>query len=294
VTEDRAPVAANLFSDPAAGRISLSCAATAPAVVAALEHAKVWLLSTTLSLPLNAATFRLRLEAASARPIPIGSSIDRGNLLGEPGRLHSFHHVKTHRGQKKRCTVRRRWMPSSSRAGCAPTRRQDLFLYRAERRLLPAQPQVIANSAAKTTRPSSTSPRELRSPCTATRASQGQGQKWEVVAGVGGHSRTGGPPPTRCKRKAYAGVSARDRPPAPTSNLFGCVFRVRSRLAFAIHQFFRSAASPTCTRRSSPAAIAKAPANSSAVTTLDLKNPPKRGGRRDRFSPRTFLRARLI
>jgi len=50
----------------------------------------------------------------------------------------------------------------------------------------------------------------------------------------------------------------------PRSNLFGAVFRVRSRLAYAVHQFFQSADSSTSTRRSSRPAIARAPASFSA------------------------------
>ena len=44
----------------------------------------------------------------------------------------------------------------------------------------------------------------------------------------------------RCKRKGILRNScARSPTCARAQNLFGCVFRVRSRLAFAIHQFFQ-------------------------------------------------------
>src|SRR5207248_1451192 len=69
-------------------------------------------------------------------------------------------------------------------------------------------------------------------------ASQGKGQKWEIVAdkidivGVADDSyplQKKGHTPEFLREIAHL---------RPRSNLFGCVFRVRSRLAFAIHQFF--------------------------------------------------------
>ncbi|PYJ18689.1 MAG: asparagine--tRNA ligase, partial [Verrucomicrobia bacterium] len=69
-------------------------------------------------------------------------------------------------------------------------------------------------------------------------ASQGKGQKWEVIAdkidivGVADDSyplQKKGHTPEFLREIAHL---------RPRSNLFGCVFRVRSRLAFAIHQFF--------------------------------------------------------
>src|SRR5947199_2946720 len=69
-------------------------------------------------------------------------------------------------------------------------------------------------------------------------ASQGKGQKWEIVAdkidivGVADDSyplQKKGHTPEFLREIAHL---------RPRSNLFDCVFRVRSRLAFAIHQFF--------------------------------------------------------
>src|SRR5256886_10965445 len=69
--------------------------------------------------------------------------------------------------------------------------------------------------------------------------SQGKGQKCELVAHnieiVGGADETY---PLQKKRHTpeFLREIAHLR---PRSNLFGCVFRVRSRLAFAVHQFFQ-------------------------------------------------------
>jgi asparaginyl-tRNA synthetase len=71
-------------------------------------------------------------------------------------------------------------------------------------------------------------------------ASQGQGQKWEVVA----ESFVQGP--RRCdntyplQKKGHTLEFLREIAHLrPRSNLFGAVFRVRSRLAYAVHQFFQ-------------------------------------------------------
>src|SRR6266436_2273209 len=70
-------------------------------------------------------------------------------------------------------------------------------------------------------------------------ASQGKGQNWEVVADkidiVGGADDT-----YPLQKKGHTPEFLREIAHLrPRSNLFGCVFRVRSRLAFAIHKFFQ-------------------------------------------------------
>lgn len=70
-------------------------------------------------------------------------------------------------------------------------------------------------------------------------ASQGKGQNWEVVADelkiVGGSDES-----YPLQKKGHTPEFLREIAHLrPRSNLFGCVFRVRSRLAFAIHQFFQ-------------------------------------------------------
>src|SRR5205823_4713525 len=91
--------------------------------------------------------------------------------------------------------------------------------------------------------------------------SQGKGQKWELVAHnieiVGGADET-----YPLQKKGHTPEFLREIAHLrPRSNLFGCVFRVRSRLAFAVHQFFQDAVSFMSTRRSLREAIAKARAN---------------------------------
>src|SRR5438045_6274904 len=70
-------------------------------------------------------------------------------------------------------------------------------------------------------------------------ASQGKGQNWEVVAdevSIVGASDDSYPLQKKGHTPEFLREIAHLR---PRSNLFGCVFRVRSRLAFAIHQFFQ-------------------------------------------------------
>src|ERR1051326_869812 len=69
--------------------------------------------------------------------------------------------------------------------------------------------------------------------------SQGKGQKWELVAHnieiVGDADET-----YPLQKKGHTAEFLREIAHLrPRSNLFGCVFRVRSRLAFAVHQFFQ-------------------------------------------------------
>ncbi len=70
-------------------------------------------------------------------------------------------------------------------------------------------------------------------------ASQGKGQSWELVADeieiVGASDET-----YPLQKKGHTPEFLREISHLrPRSNLFGCVFRVRSRLAFAVHQFFQ-------------------------------------------------------
>jgi asparaginyl-tRNA synthetase len=70
-------------------------------------------------------------------------------------------------------------------------------------------------------------------------ASQGKGQQWEVIAdevAIIGSSDESYPLQKKGHTPEFLREIAHLR---PRSNLFGSVFRVRSRLAFAIHQFFQ-------------------------------------------------------
>ncbi len=69
--------------------------------------------------------------------------------------------------------------------------------------------------------------------------SQGRGQAWEVVAqslAVIGEAGPNYPLQKKGHSLEFLREIAHLR---PRSNLFGCVFRVRSRLAYAIHRFFQ-------------------------------------------------------
>src|SRR5207237_2264294 len=69
-------------------------------------------------------------------------------------------------------------------------------------------------------------------------ASQGKGQKWELIADkidIVGSTDDSYPLQKKGHTPEFLREIAHLR---PRSNLFGSVFRVRSRLAFAIHKFF--------------------------------------------------------
>src|SRR5947199_10279016 len=73
-------------------------------------------------------------------------------------------------------------------------------------------------------------------------ASEGKGQKWELVADkidIVGAAEDSYPLQKKGHTPEFLREIAHLR---PRSNLFGCVFRVRSRLAFAIHEFFQDRA----------------------------------------------------
>jgi asparaginyl-tRNA synthetase len=106
--------------------------------------------------------------------------------------------------------------------------------------------------------------------------SQGQGQKWEVKATavevLGGADAT-----YPLQKKGHTLEFLREIAHLrPRSNLFGCVFRVRNRLAFAIHTFFQERGfiyvhTPIITGSDCEGA-----GELFRVTTLDAKSPPRR------------------
>jgi asparaginyl-tRNA synthetase len=107
-------------------------------------------------------------------------------------------------------------------------------------------------------------------------ASQGKGQSWEVVAEsveiVGGADDS-----YPLQKKGHTPEFLREIAHLrPRSNLFGCVFRVRSRLALAIHQFFQERGfiyihTPIITGSDCEGA-----GELFRVTTIDPKSPPRR------------------
>src|ERR1700745_2071345 len=106
-------------------------------------------------------------------------------------------------------------------------------------------------------------------------ASQGKGQNWELVAdevSIVGASDDSYP----LQKKGHTPELLREMAHLrPRSNLFGCVFRVRRRLAFAIHKFFQERGfvyvhTPIITGSDCEGGGAVF-----RVQTLDSKNPPR-------------------
>src|SRR5437762_8994149 len=123
--------------------------------------------------------------------------------------------------------------------------------------------------------------------------SQGKGQKWELVAHnieiVGGADET-----YPLQKKGHTAAFLREIAHLrPRSNLFGCVFRVRSRLAFAVHQFFQDRGfiyvhTPIITGSDCEGA-----GEFVRVSAIDIKNPPRKNGEidyaQDFFARQTYL-----
>jgi asparaginyl-tRNA synthetase len=124
--------------------------------------------------------------------------------------------------------------------------------------------------------------------------SKGQGQKWEVVATsfrVVGEADATYPLQKKGHTLEFLREIAHLR---PRSNLFGAVFRVRSRLAYAVHQFFQERGFHYIHTPIITASDAEGAGDMFRVTTLDLDQPPKGpDGKvdhaRDFFGRRTFL-----
>ena len=125
-------------------------------------------------------------------------------------------------------------------------------------------------------------------------ASQGQGQKWEVVADkftVLGEADNTYPLQKKGHTLEFLREIAHLR---PRSNLFGAVFRVRSRLAYAVHQFFQERGFHYVHTPIITASDAEGAGDMFRVTTLDLENPPRGEDKhvdhtKDFFGKKTFL-----
>ncbi|HEY1581463.1 MAG TPA: asparagine--tRNA ligase [Chthoniobacterales bacterium] len=105
--------------------------------------------------------------------------------------------------------------------------------------------------------------------------SQGKGQSWEVVADsidIVGSSDDTYPLQKKGHTPEFLREIAHLR---PRSNLFGCVFRVRSRLAFAIHQFFQERGFVYVHTPIITGSDCEGAGELFRVTTLDEKNPPR-------------------
>jgi asparaginyl-tRNA synthetase len=125
-------------------------------------------------------------------------------------------------------------------------------------------------------------------------ASQGKGQSWEVVAEeieIVGASDDTYPLQKKGHTPEFLREIAHLR---PRSNLFGAVFRVRSRLAFAIHQFFQERGFVCVHTPIITGSDCEGAGELFRVTSIDPKNPPKRADgsidyAQDFFARSTFL-----
>src|SRR5438309_3872478 len=126
-------------------------------------------------------------------------------------------------------------------------------------------------------------------------ASQGKGQAWELAADkidIVGRSDDSYPLQKKGHTPEFLREIAHLR---PRSNLFGCVFRVRSRLAFAIHQFFQERGFVYVHTPIITGIDCEGAGELFRVTALDLENPPrtKEGEKvdyaKDFFARQTYL-----
>jgi asparaginyl-tRNA synthetase len=124
--------------------------------------------------------------------------------------------------------------------------------------------------------------------------SKGQGQKWEVVAEkftVLGEADATYPLQKKGHTLEFLREIAHLR---PRSNLFGAVFRVRSRLAYAVHRFFQEKGFLYVHTPIITTSDAEGAGDMFRVTTLDLAHPPmtEQGevdSAKDFFGKKTFL-----
>jgi asparaginyl-tRNA synthetase len=126
-------------------------------------------------------------------------------------------------------------------------------------------------------------------------ASQGKGQAWELVGDridIVGRSDDSYPLQKKGHTPEFLREIAHLR---PRSNLFGCIFRVRSRLAFAIHQFFQERGFVYVHTPIITGSDCEGAGELFRVTALDLENPPrtKKGEKvdyaKDFFARQTYL-----
>ena len=124
--------------------------------------------------------------------------------------------------------------------------------------------------------------------------SKGQGQKWEVVASsltILGEADATYPLQKKGHTMEFLREIAHLR---PRSNLFGAVFRVRSRLAFAVDEFFQNKNFICVHTPIVTASDCEGAGELFRVSTLDPKNPPKNEHgdldyTKDFFAKKTYL-----
>jgi asparaginyl-tRNA synthetase len=124
-------------------------------------------------------------------------------------------------------------------------------------------------------------------------ASQGKGQKWELVAdkiAIIGLADDSYPLQKKGHTPEFLRGIAHLR---PRSNLFGSVFRVRSRLAFAIHKFFQERGFVYVHTPIITGSDCEGAGELFRVSTIDLNNLPRKGNdidyAKDFFARQTYL-----
>ena len=124
-------------------------------------------------------------------------------------------------------------------------------------------------------------------------ASQGKGQKWELVAenvDIVGTADDSYPLQKKGHTPEFLREIAHLR---PRSNLFSSVFRVRSRLAFAVHQFFQERGFVYVHTPIITGSDCEGAGELFRVSTMDIKNPPQKNGEidfaQDFFARPTYL-----
>src|SRR5437016_340279 len=124
-------------------------------------------------------------------------------------------------------------------------------------------------------------------------ASQGKGQKWELVADkidIVGLSDDSYPLQKKEHTPEFLREIAHLR---PRSNLFSSIFRVRSRLAFAVHQFFQERGFVCVHTPIITGSDCEGAGELFRVSTIDIKNPPRKNGgidfAQDFFARPTYL-----
>src|SRR5438105_1720428 len=122
---------------------------------------------------------------------------------------------------------------------------------------------------------------------------QGKGQKWELVANkieIVGTTDDSYPLQKKGHTPEFLREIAHLR---PRSNLFSSVFRVRSRLAFAIHQFFQDRGFVYVHTAIITGSDCEGAGELSRLSTIDIKNPPQKNGEidyaQDFFARQTYL-----
>src|SRR5213593_3993486 len=124
-------------------------------------------------------------------------------------------------------------------------------------------------------------------------ASQGKGQKWELVADniqIVGAADDSYPLQKKGHTPEFLREIAHLR---PRSNLFSSIFRVRSRLAFTVHQFFQERGFVYVHTPIITGSDCEGAGELFRVSTIDIQNPQTQGGEidfaHDFFARQTYL-----